>query len=265
MLRKAVLALTLCLIAVCGYTNSEDVIAIYEFEDEMDSSENAFHGELKKDAFIGEGRFGTGLSVTKTDYFLVHDEERPSAIVNNFGITAWVKTQNNRGTYIIGTATFIEGAVRGHVSLQFFSDTHILGEIHDFEGARIIDQEELLIRNTMHNGKWQHIAFTATDEHYRIYLNGKMIKESNNDREIGFFGDTTLIRIGQFNRTALDDVVLIDDVGIFRRGLSEGEINRIYSIGLAESLDMLSVEVDDKLSTTWGEIKSEIYRHYLQR
>lgn len=235
-----------------GYAHSE-LIAVYEFDDVTDSSGNGLDGELKQDAVIVDGKFGLGLEFTR-GYFLAHDTGRPFSIVNNFGITAWIKSENDTGEYIIGVASFDEsGMIKGNFSVQLLGDWRIVAGIQDMEGRRVMERELLETNNVFHDGKWHHIVFSATDDHYRIYVDGNVIKESNNDRNVGFDGDTTLIRVGYFN-VHITSPIFVDDVGFFTRGLSEYEVSRLYNGTIGNLLGMLGVQ-DKRLATTWAEMK----------
>ena len=243
------------LLSISVYSD-DSIIAIYEFDNTEDSSNNQFHGDLVGDAKIGDGKFGNGLQVEDTGAFFTDIDDMAFSVKNNFSIIAWFKTENEFGTYIIRAATFDENdRILGNMSIRFYGNRLIDAVVEDQSNHRIVDKESLMVRNDYHDDKWHHIAISASDEEYRIYIDGKFKKGSTNDRDIGFSGPTTFIQIGNFGSRNLQPISF-DDVGFFRRGLSEREIQIVYKRGLSDVLKALSVPSGNTAST-WGNIKSD--------
>ena len=103
-------------------------------------------------------------------------------------------------------------------------------------------------------GEMNHYAFTGNSEATVIYQNGKMVHHGP--------GSDPFIRsdehgpwhiCGRFGSSAQ---VTVDDIGVFSRVLSQGEIASIMLDGLAAAA-ALDVQPADKISTTWGVIKTK--------
>ena len=103
-------------------------------------------------------------------------------------------------------------------------------------------------------GKMNHYAFTGNSEETVIYQNGEFVNLGP--------GASPLVRTdahgawhicGRFGSSAQ---VTVDDIGVFSRVLSKGEIASIMQDGLAVAAAALDVEPAEKLSTTWGQIKT---------
>ena len=103
---------------------------------------------------------------------------------------------------------------------------------------------------------WHHIAGTYDGRTKRIYLNGEILSDDEVDFEFIGANDSDL-RIGcaknhpqyTFKNGA------IDEVGLWRRALTQAEIGAVMSGALA-------VSPKDKIATTWADIKRRaiIYR-----
>ena len=105
-------------------------------------------------------------------------------------------------------------------------------------------------------GQWSHIAATydAGTATAKIYLNGEFAQEAAGvDMNVS---SPVNIHIASNEATRFNGI--IDDVGIFNVALSEDEINDIMNNGLEKVLGVVNaVSPSGKLTTTWGEIKSQ--------
>ena len=102
-------------------------------------------------------------------------------------------------------------------------------------------------------GEMNHYAFTGEGNETVIYQNGEVV-------QVGA-GAKPFVRTvahgpwhicGRFGSSAQ---ITVDDIGVFSRVLSEDEISSIMREGLAVAA-ALDVEPAEKLSTTWGVIKT---------
>ena len=103
--------------------------------------------------------------------------------------------------------------------------------------------------NPIEGKGWHHIAGTYDGKFAKIYLDGKLISEDESEFEFAGTNDLDL-RIGcvkdhpQYNFKN----GLIDEVGIWRRALTEAEIKEAMK-------DIFAVSPKDKTATTWSDIK----------
>ena len=103
-------------------------------------------------------------------------------------------------------------------------------------------------------GEMNHYAFTGNGEETVIYQNGEFMHRGP--------GAKPFIRTDEHGpwhicgRFGSSVQVTVDEVGVFSRVLSNNEIVSIMRGGLDEVVAALSVEPAEKLSTTWGEIKT---------
>ena len=105
--------------------------------------------------------------------------------------------------------------------------------------------------------EWQHYAgtFSRADGLAVLYINGEKVGEEVARVSTPIAGDwDSGARVG----VTIDDnrpfTGLMDDLNIWKRGLSEAEVNDIMNNGLSTVLT--AVEAEGKLATTWGKLKS---------
>ena len=108
----------------------------------------------------------------------------------------------------------------------------------------------------MVNENWHHIAGTYDGKSAKIYLDGKIL--SNVDRAFEFNGTNDIdLRIG-CTKNHLQYTFKngsIDEVGVWRRALSQAEVEEAMK-------GFLAISPKDKVATTWAGIKQRaiIYR-----
>ena len=96
-------------------------------------------------------------------------------------------------------------------------------------------------------GKWTHVATTYDGKAHRIYINGKEDVQKAKSGEIVVVDDNLNLGWVDYDRY-LDGA--IDEVMIWQRGLSEQEIQLVYS-------QITSVSLLRKMATCWGKIKTQ--------
>ena len=102
-------------------------------------------------------------------------------------------------------------------------------------------------------GEMNHYAFTGEGNETVIYQNGEVVQVGAGAKPFIRTDEHGPWHIcGRFGSSAQ---VTVDDIGVFSRVLSEDEIVSIMQEGLAVAA-ALDVEPAEKLSTTWGVIKT---------
>ena len=100
--------------------------------------------------------------------------------------------------------------------------------------------------STFDTGKWYHIAGIKEDAKLKFYVDGKEVVEQTVPKD-HVQGEEKLY-IGKTGYAAAK--FYIDDLYVYDRALSAKEVVNVMDGGL------LPVEPADKLSTTWGQLKS---------
>lgn len=105
--------------------------------------------------------------------------------------------------------------------------------------------------------KWHFIAGRADTASGKasIWIDGKMETEIDFNTKDGYGTGEGVFHIGRHYDRYTDGI--IDDVAIFSAALTEDDMNEIMDNGLETAA---AVEPTNKLTATWGRIKSEINR-----
>ena len=85
----------------------------------------------------------------------------------------------------------------------------------------------------------------------KMYLNGELLAEGAKGGDIATNDDPFMIG-GAHNY-----IGSIDEVAVFNKALSEGDIGSIIAEGLNEALSLAVVSSEGKLAATWGGVKDK--------
>ncbi len=214
-----------------------------------DSSGNGNHGTYAGNPKWVEGKFGKALEVTAGTGVQIDNPE-------NFNFTTW--------TYVLWFKTPAGGDYPNLVGRQF-ANSHGW-TIHldpgratfririDTDGG--INQVKT-VPGAVGNDEWHHGAICQDDKNKQLtfYFDGVKGTSSyaGNYKNSGGFMTIALACVGAVNLTAGS----IDEVGVFDTILSEDDVKLIMEKGLATAVPgLLAVSSNDKLTGTWGKIKS---------
>ena len=227
--------------------SNQTIVGIWLFDEGRgntvkDSSVHGRNGEFVGELKWVEGNSGKALEFpgTKDNYVSIPAEEVFS--MDKYSITAWIKTENLEGRAIANNLTnyILQLEVGGNVGS---------GYLHGGGGWFWIAGETVVT-----NGKWHHVATTYTREFLRIYVDGKLDKEFLLRHEPGLgTGPFTIggtLTGGFFGG-------IIDEVGLFKGGLTAGEVKSIMDNGILAATGTKAVSSSGKLATVWGGIKSQ--------
>jgi hypothetical protein len=122
-------------------------------------------------------------------------------------------------------------------------------------------------------GQWIHVAMTCmapgSPTNQRAYVNGEDITDVTGQTDnlaaeppfLVFDGSPVEIGVGRaVGGTVGDDAYfdgMIDDVVVYNRGLSSGEIVELMNTNLEMVLQGTAVDSNGKIASTWGKIKQE--------
>ena len=246
--------------AVIGSNYIDDIVAVYYFNAEANSvvqdyGINGVHGVLVDDATLAEeGQYAKCLSLAaKDDYLAAHNNEAFIGSLNVFSIVAWVKIPNQDDDFRLSAYAsnpgILEPELIGTARLMVKSDGNLSALYADIKDKRSISLETT--GQNVSNNTWQHIAFTISQSQMRLYLNGERIAEKDVTRYTSFLADQTTISIGS------QAIGSVDDAGFFDDTFNDTHIDIIYDLGLQKIISIASVEAGNKVTTTWGSLKSQ--------
>lgn len=156
---------------------------------------------------------------------------------------------------------------RGHVTTGFTAPEPKLTRVQVLETN---DKADIL------GNKWQHIVATYGEPMLRMYVNGKLVGERENEAVKNANTDEKLIPKPGFaknrgkeapfmvgcqivgrsvagQRPSFGMAGTVDDVAVFNHALTEDEVRVLSRQGTAQ---FLAVELRGKLAVTWGQLKA---------
>ena len=108
------------------------------------------------------------------------------------------------------------------------------------------------------DGEWHHAVGTYDGRFLSQYVDGVIYGEELFAEQEPAFHISERLHIGAMGPfgTSLGMAGTVDDVAIFNRGLTVGEVNDLMSNGLERILESQSVDPRRKMATTWAKLKS---------
>lgn len=249
------------------------VIGIYHFESTEqrengstytpDSGIRKINGNLLGTANLTDaGKYGKSLLLRSQDAFCAPTLiKKPVFLNNEYSIVAWVKLpqQSNDG--------YLHLLMKGYI----LTDDNIIlisligmsvvpdGNLFASHGNSFIGEEPILViseEQNIANNRWHHIAFTRYANTISLYIDGGSVASHTTTEFPEFLGNYTCLEISGSSDVNFIGDVLVDDAGFFETGFSSYEIKGLYNDGLESFLDVMPVNPQSRLTTTWGEIKS---------
>ena len=204
-------------------------------------------GTISGDPEIVPGKIGEALKFDGDDYIDFGND--PSVILSDtdLSVALWFNAEtvgpglsDNTG-YLVGTYSSDNGKY-----YQLFVENGTI--------ALSIDDNvtKTQINSPINAGEWYYVVgVRESGKEIRIYLNGELAISAD-DLTAGDIASDAPLYAG--NRFAGERAFkgLIDEVGIYSRALSAGDIQKNYSS------DGFAIEPAGKLSGMWGEIKSSL-------
>lgn len=272
-----------CMNPVFASVNSERydrVVAAYDFESEnefaRDIGPREIHAGLFRGAFKSEeSKFGNkSLAFERSGGFQASKDSFLS-IFSEASIAFWIKTPEQPFEILIAFGGYDGGENRGITSVSLQKDSKI--EITQIgEGTREFKQYETEIE-TMDN-KWHHIVFILDHNRYRLFYDGvqrldevALYESPYSDIGewigfetprvipvyIGYVGNRTFVSIELSpDYYKIEDQILFDDLVFYEEPFSPTDVQELYKNGLKKFLEVMPVDPQAKIATTWGAIKS---------
>ena len=267
------------------------VIAAYDFENDIaigaeDIGPRNIHAGFSRGAFKSdESKFGNkSLAFERSGHFGVSENSFLS-IFNEFSIAFWIKTPVQDCDIGVGLSakdgfetkgiTFVNIESEGYSYKTGIIDAGGISAHHSGgKNVHRIEVTEIKEDINMMDNRWHHIVFTLDQIQYVITIDGKIIfrkvpeqwkrhTEPNWKGEekvpayIGYVGDKTVISIELApDNKKINGQIFFDDVIFYEEAFSATDIQELYNNGLKDFLEVMPVDPQGKVATTWGEIKS---------
>ncbi len=241
--------------------SDNELIIYYSFDEDtmkdgdvLDLSGNDNHGLIRGNLNNVGGRVGDALQFPggATNYIAVRDHHY-SDLFPELTLSVWIKTATRGMIASWDRSEFFRfGAGDDVLGNTTFVGFDVCCPIKDWHGTINVTDD-----------KWHHVVATFDAEKKRIYIDGKLDAEQATATNTKMIGKAVtrygFLGIGSeaatFNAAVGPNWAfngLMDEFLLFHRAVSEAEAENLAN---ADG-NPLAVEPDDKLSITWGKIKS---------
>jgi len=218
----------------------DDVIGLWLFDEgkgdtTADSSKNGHQGKLMDNPTWVDGKFGKALSFDAEGPFV--RIELPGVNLTSWAVMAWINPNNPKTGHYQGV---IQAWPNGG---EFQIDANGAIGVHPVYGG------------TLEAKKWAHVVTSVDSNNSKVYINGKeVIKGAVGAVTFGKIGIGDLYEVpAGFNYKYSG---IIDEVAIFNKAIAENDIQDLMNKGIGKVLGIADVSSSDKITATWGKIKS---------
>ncbi|MDE0634577.1 MAG: LamG domain-containing protein [Candidatus Poribacteria bacterium] len=213
----------------------------------IDHSKYENHGEMAGDPKHVDGKFGKALQLNGTSDWVVVPHHETLTVDKDVTVMAWINPERIAGP---GGAQWQGILAKGNNprSYSFYTETG-KGCLHLSVGGAGSACDGKVVEN-----EWQHVAAQVDGNTHRYWINGENVGEYGGKNAPPGQGDTANVFIGKTHEGSREFLGLIDEVRIWNRALTEDEVIDQMEKG---HLDLLPVDPRQKLTTTWGTIKTE--------
>ena len=231
-----------------------EVIAIYKFENVLDSGPRGINGALLENAALDEFQRGKVLRMRKGDGFQASSDQ-PLALTPDFSVVAWIRLKTPECCFALEMVGKDENNHNvGRARISVMEDGNLAGWFEKAEQERQLPihvnlwSEDINVADFL----WHHVAFTRSGDIYTLFVDGEVAKRKYVNDYVSFFGPKTFINI--FGG-GLQGPAYIDDLVFLEIGLSVYEVRAIKNTGLTAFLQAMPVNPADKVATTWAALK----------
>lgn len=233
--------------------NDDDALMLYFTFDKdeggkvTDVSGNNLEGTFEGAVWSKDGKFGGAVHLEDTEKFVEVDAVPELDITDELTIQCWFFPEESQDdSNLMGRRSAANvGGYCLQWSAQFTGAPQIETwiDIGGWQGSRKLQTIKPAL------AEWHHVSTTYDGDTIRQYIDGEL------DVEFGPAGKINSIdvvfRIGKAQTGLKGMVGLVDEVAIYNRALSVDEINQDMENGV-----FFAVSPKDKLTTTWGKLKT---------
>lgn len=231
---------------------SDNSLILYFSFDELDGdtaidhSQYANNGTLAGAPELAPGKFGNALKLNgETDWVEVPHADILT-VDENLTVMAWINAERHTGP----NGQRWQGILsKGNSPRSYSFYTESPSEcLHLSAGG-----SGSVCTGKIALNEWQHVVAHVDNGTHRYWLNGENVGEFPGQNPLPGAADTAAVLVGKTHEGNREFLGLIDEVRIWNRALSEGEILEEMDIG---NIALTAVEPHEKLATTWGTLKS---------
>ena len=203
-----------------------------------DVTGNGHDGEFNGNPKWIDGKFETGLEFDGEEDYVAVADDAALAIEENITIMAWFSPNDvltRRRLMVKNDSIFVIFDFGNADSIDFLVKPN-----NTFAESKTTDWKI---------GEWYHFAGTFDGKTMKVYINGKLEGEADNDVPIAPSNLELWIGGDDFGRPTDFFPGKIDEVRLYKKTLSEADIQKVMETPQ-------DVEARGKLTTTWGKLKA---------
>lgn len=241
----------------------DDSLVLYLSFDEgsgkepQDSSNHGNNGEFKGDPKWTDGKFGKALEFDGIADFVQVPDSESLRVTEAVTVMAWINTERH------GFAgQDYQGVVaKSNAARSYSLYTHVPSSGLHFSTSGAVAQPyygSVTAGKKVALDEWVHVTaiaeVTKAGGEHRYYINGEPAGTQSFPAMEGLPGDNDMmpVLVGKTEEGSRFFLGAIDEVRIWNKALSEDEVIAQMNKG---SEDVQSVQPQDKLAATWGQIK----------
>ena len=252
----SVIAHIICSPIGLAQLDKDTIVGIWLFDEgkgetAKDISENGNHAKLVGAKWTDDGQRGKGVEFDGTNHVKIAATKSTDDYLDGFTYCLWIKPMRIHGgdhCRVIERNWHNPGIFIG--PKDFFASIVSGGGMQPAVGQNRGGKPEV--------DKWMFIALTLDQNQLLLYVDNEVVSKTKVGKpDLTNNADGGAIYLAQYKRAGWDYIGVIDEVGIFNKGLSADTLNDISSKGLEEAM---SVSAEDRLTTTWGDLKA--FHHY---
>ena len=249
---------------------ADGIVSTWPFDGDAEDNIEENDGELRGAPFKGgpvyvAGKFGKALKFDGVDDYIQIPDDKSLHLPEGLTITAWINVTVS-GNHAAVCWKGVKIGWGANFSFRIATNTG-----NDMTWGRCVEGGEKYFATggvLPGTGQWVHVAMTCLSPGapttQRAYVNGEDITDVTGQTDnltaeppfLVFEGVPVEIGVGRAQGgTVGNDIFfngMIDEVGIWNRGLNVNEIEEVMTKGLPSSR---SVNAHSKIATTWGKIK----------
>lgn len=234
-------------------SNAANAVAIWlldegKGEEIKDSSGNGHTGKFVGKPEWADGKIGKGVKFNGSTSHIEVDDPDQKLTPKHITMLAWVNLDNVAGTHAI-LEQYDWVASLGTYCLRTVDATVYFAPIWGVDSI-------LAQGGDLKAGQWMHIAATYDGKDAKALVNGKIVATGTDAQKRDLIPSKKSLSIGVRGDTK--DIHwmagVLDEIAIYDEALSENDIQKIMNSGLSKILAVSSL---DKLSATWGNIKTQ--------
>lgn len=252
----------LCLLHTAEFASAQvldpDLVLYFDYEDfdgdtVVEKSGNGYDGAINgKVTQSDDGKFGKAAEFSSGSFLdLDGPNIDPDHIpTEGMSIVAWIHVNNITDMAIFNARAgdntwLVHPEARGDGNYRWLNRSPGGATIFDIRAGKNKANE------------WVHYAgtFSRADGLAVLYINGVSVGEEKARVGTPIAGDwDSGARVGYNIDNNRPFAGLMDELNVWKRGLTEEEVNSIMELGIEE---FFAVEAQGKLATTWGKLKSK--------